>query len=82
MIWLAKNAITRELWPNFFIVGAMKAGTTSLYYYLKAVQGIYLSPNKEPHYFAAEDMPHNSRIVIRDKKKYLSLSQLPRMKLL
>lgn len=73
MIWLAKDVITRELWPNFFIVGAMKAGTTSLYYYLNGVQGIYLSPNKEPHYFAAEDMPLNSRIVIRDKKKYLSL---------
>jgi hypothetical protein len=73
MIWPAKDVITRELWPNFFIVGAMKAGTTSLYYYLNAVRGIYMSPNKEPHYFAAEDIPHGSKIVIRDKKKYLSL---------
>src|ERR687896_213050 len=26
-----------EVWPNFFIVGAQKAATTSLYFYLKAV---------------------------------------------
>jgi hypothetical protein len=74
MARLVKNPINRESWPNFFIVGAMKAGTTSLYNYLKPVQGIYMSPNKEPHYFAAEDIPNSaSRIVIRDKNKYLSL---------
>ena len=38
--------------PNFFIVGAPRAGTTSLYNYLKRVSGIYMSPRKEPHYFA------------------------------
>lgn len=51
----------------------MKAGTTSLYYYLKEVPGIYMSPNKEPNYFAAEDIASSSKIVIRDKGKYLSL---------
>jgi hypothetical protein len=39
-------------WPNFFIVGAPKAGTTSLYEYLKDVPGIYMSPVKEPSYFS------------------------------
>ena len=37
--------------PNFFIVGAQKAGTTSLYYYLKQHPQIYMSPRKEPHFF-------------------------------
>ena len=40
--------------PNFFIVGAPKAGTTSLYRYLKQHPQIYMSPVKEPSYFASE----------------------------
>lgn len=39
-------------WPNLFIVGANKAGTTSLYEYLKNVPEIYMSPIKEPSYFS------------------------------
>ena len=37
--------------PNFFIVGAAKAGTTSLYYYLKQHPEIFMSPVKEPNFF-------------------------------
>jgi hypothetical protein len=37
--------------PNFFIIGAQKAGTTSLYYYLKQHPQVYMSPRKEPHFF-------------------------------
>jgi hypothetical protein len=37
--------------PNFLIVGAQKAGTTSLHYYLKQHPQIYMSPRKEPHFF-------------------------------
>jgi hypothetical protein len=40
--------------PNFFLVGAPKAGTTSLYHYLDQHPQIYMSPVKEPHYFAEE----------------------------
>jgi len=40
-----------ETWPNFFIVGAPKAGTTSLYNYLFEVSGVYMSSIKEPRYF-------------------------------
>lgn len=45
--------------PNFFIAGAPKAGTTSLYYYLDQHPQIYMSPIKEPCYFAAEVRPQN-----------------------
>lgn len=38
--------------PNFFIVGAPKAGTTSLYEYLNSTTGVYMSPVKEPSYFS------------------------------
>ena len=63
-----------ETWPNFFIVGAPKAGTSSLYAYLKDIPGIYMSPIKEPNYFSAATIPATSSFgPIRDKKKYLSL---------
>ena len=39
-------------WPNFFIIGAAKSGTTSLYHYLKQHPQIYMSPVKEPRFFA------------------------------
>jgi len=43
--------------PNFFLVGAPKAGTTSLYHYLDQHPGIYMSPLKEVSYFALEIRP-------------------------
>lgn len=43
--------------PNFFIIGAAKAGTTSLYNYLRKHPDIYLSPVKEPNYFSTDIQP-------------------------
>jgi len=40
--------------PNFFLVGAPKAGTTSLYHYLDQHPEIYMSPIKEPCFFSTE----------------------------
>jgi Sulfotransferase family len=40
--------------PNFFIVGAPKAGTTSLYHYLDQHPDVYMSPVKEPCHFSEE----------------------------
>lgn len=40
--------------PNFLIIGAAKSGTTSLYYYLSQHPEIYMSPVKEPYFFAIE----------------------------
>ncbi len=37
--------------PNFFLIGAPRAGTTSLYHYLSQHPQIYLSPIKEPAFF-------------------------------
>ena len=45
--------------PNFFIVGTGKAGTTSLYHYLRQHPQIYMSPIKEPCYFASEIRAEN-----------------------
>lgn len=39
-------------WPNLFIVGAARSGTTSLHYYLNQHPEIFMSPMKEPHFFS------------------------------
>jgi hypothetical protein len=41
----------RKRLPNFFVIGAMKAGTTSLWQLLRAHPDVYMGPQKEPHYF-------------------------------
>jgi Sulfotransferase family len=67
------------IWPNFFIVGAPRAGTTSLYAYLREVRGVYMPRIKEPLYFASKSIP--DRIfgikvnVVRDRNEYLKLYQ-------
>lgn len=38
-------------WPNFFIIGAAKAGTTALYSFLDKHPEIYMSKPKEPNFF-------------------------------
>src|SRR3712207_3472590 len=43
--------------PNFFILGAAKAGTTALYHYLKQHPQVYMSPIKETNFFALMGEP-------------------------
>ena len=41
--------------PNLFIPGAGKSGTSSLHKYLNQHPDIYMSKNKEPHFFCHDD---------------------------
>ena len=62
-------------WPNFFIVGAPKAGTHSLYEYLNQHPKVFMSPRKEPYFFCpimVSDGDKKSN-PIRDEKEYLEL---------
>lgn len=68
--------------PNFLVVGAAKAGTTSLYRYLDDHPDFYMSPTKEPFFFSfmEEEVnfqgPRDSAIndsIINDWKEYKSL---------
>lgn len=43
--------------PNFIIIGAAKAGTTSLYHYLRQHPQVYMTPTKETNYFALVGHP-------------------------
>lgn len=65
--------------PNFFLVGAPKAGTTSLYHYLAQHPQIYMSPIKEPCHFSTEIRPDNfseemrvgAEAAFREQREYL-----------
>lgn len=60
-------------WPNFFIVGAPRCGTTSLHEYLKDVPDIFMSPIKEPHFFSIYTVPSFWKNIIRDPNEYFKL---------
>ncbi len=44
----------RRRWPNLFIVGAGRAGTTSLWHYLGRHPDIFMAEIKEPYFFTEE----------------------------
>ncbi|MBA4116138.1 MAG: sulfotransferase [Rubrobacter sp.] len=59
-------------YPNFFVVGAAKAGTTSLYRYLGQHPEVYMSPLKEPNWFSRVHAP--GRITsVASEAEYLRL---------
>lgn len=54
--------------PNFFIVGAPKCGTTSLAAWMAEHPAVYMSPLKEPAYFASD-----LKVVRPDARQYQAL---------
>ena len=66
--------------PNFMIIGSTKAGTTSLWHYVHEHPEIYMSPVKEPHFFAYKagipnyagpgDRERMSRLVVSERRAY------------
>lgn len=61
--------------PDLFIIGAAKCGTTSLYEYLRGHPDVFMSPSKEPRYFAP-DLDSGSGHKLRfgkDLDRYLAL---------
>jgi hypothetical protein len=62
--------------PNFFVVGAAKAGTTSLHAYLSEHPEVFMSKLKEPHYFSRFEVRKefdNFLPVVRDARTYQQL---------
>ena len=59
----------RLRWPNLFVVGVAKGGTTSLWRYLDEHPAIYMSRVKEPNFFLAPGAP----VAVRTEEAYLEL---------
>lgn len=58
--------------PNFFLVGAPKSGTSSLYHHIRQHPDIFMPDNKEPFHFG--DGPRSgAEWVVRDRDEYLAL---------
>lgn len=61
-------------WPNLFVAGAPRAGTTSLWSYLGQHLDIFMAKLKEPHYFASNtDGIEQFVPVVTDDRAYLKL---------
>jgi len=66
----------REVWPNFFLVGAAKAGTTSIYAYLSQHPDVFFPKVKEPHFFTQVRAAPELQILIDaigNRSSYLGL---------
>lgn len=62
--------------PNFMVVGAAKAGTTSLYHYLQQHPDVFMPVEKEPHHFSQVRPDPAKRAFykhIPDRATYLAL---------
>jgi len=57
--------------PNFLIIGAAKAGTSSLHQYLDEHPEIFMSAVKEPNFFSASEVPQGN--AVRSMDEYLEL---------
>jgi hypothetical protein len=69
---MARHRSKPPPWPNLFVVGAGKAGTTSLWRYLGAHPEIFMSSLKEPCFFAKSTFPRITPVVDRPEA-YLRL---------
>jgi hypothetical protein len=66
----------REIWPNFFLVGAAKAGTTSIYAYLSQHPAVFFPAIKEPHFFTqVRPAPEQQFLIdaVSSRSRYLRL---------
>ncbi len=76
--------VTQVALPDFFVIGAPKAGTSALHAALDTHPDLYLSPVKEPKYFLCDDRPpregqngpgdaHSAQEWIWERARYESL---------
>lgn len=59
--------------PDFFIVGAAKSGTSSLYNYLIQHPNVFMPEVKEPHFFYDRDSAGAPVLLKKDPREYLKL---------
>ena len=65
------STVSTDEWPNLFVAGLSRAGTTSLWSYLRQHPEIFMSRLKEPHFFS-RIAPARLRVV-HDEGEYKAL---------
>src|SRR6056297_3678088 len=77
--------------PNFFVVGAARSGTTTLYYTLKKHPDVFIQPLKEINYFLSSNRRtwqeylnlfegvKNEKIIGEISPKYLYYKEVPKL---
>lgn len=62
-------------WPNFFVAGAPRCGTSTLHAWLSRMPGVFMSRIKEPNFFSGSVIGDGHPMVkpIRDEREYLRL---------
>jgi len=65
----------QKKYPNFIIIGAMKAATTSLYTYLKQHPDVFMTSIKEPMFFNNFQKRNNFKLQGRKTKKITTFEQ-------
>lgn len=60
-------------WPDFFIVGAPKSGTTSMAHYLDTHPEIFVCTEREPHYYERYSDPEGRGTRVSTPEEYLAL---------
>ncbi len=68
---------------DFFIIGAARSGTTTLWHWLREHPQVFLPSTKEPHFFCFKDGtpptcgdeldPHYRKLIVTDYQDYLKL---------
>ncbi len=61
--------------PNFFIVGAPRSGTTSIWTYLSRHPDVYMSYQKEPMYFGSDLTKIPNEFFVLETDTYLEMFQ-------
>lgn len=62
--------------PNFLIIGQAKCGTTAIYHALKNHPQVFMSPVKEPRFFAFKDNPPHFEGPMGDVINRVAITQL------
>lgn len=62
----------RQTFPNFYVIGAPKCGTTAYYSYLRTHPKVFLPQDKEPNFFLPEQC-RNRVPAVRGLGEYLKL---------
>lgn len=68
--------MSKDKWPNLFLIGPPRSGTTTLYEILDSHPDIFMSKVKEPNYFSTPPIPKRHFQILgatQDKKTYLNL---------